>query len=102
MRGGRRSARWVRAWNLLGIADLVVAVATGFLTSPSPVQLLALDRPNELISAFPLVMIPVFLVPLSVLLHLASFEKLRQIERGSRDLNPLLDADRRSSLLVSE
>jgi hypothetical protein len=74
----RGSANLVRAWNLLGIADLVVAVSTGFLSSPSPFQMLAFDRPNELIGAFPLAMIPVFLVPLSILLHLASLEKLRQ------------------------
>jgi len=85
-RSARGSAGLVRAWNLLGIADLVGAVTTGFLTSPSPLQLLALDRPNELISAFPLAMIPVFLVPLSVLLHLASWQKLR----GTRGLKPLL------------
>jgi len=36
--------------------------------------------PNELISAFPLVMVPVFSVPLSILLHLASLKKLRQTE----------------------
>ena len=74
----------VRAWNLLGIADLVVAVTTGFLSSPSPFQMLAFDRPNELISAFPLAMIPVFLVPLSILLHFASLHKLRQTEIGPR------------------
>jgi hypothetical protein len=79
-RESRMSAHWLRAWNLLGIADLAVAVTTGFLTSSSPVQLLALDRPNELIGAFPLVMIPVFLVPLSLLLHLASLRELRQRE----------------------
>ena len=77
MRGARGSAGLLRAWNLLGMADLVVAVTTGFLTSPSPLQLLSLDQPNQLISAFPLVLIPVFLVPLSVLLHVASLEKLR-------------------------
>jgi hypothetical protein len=77
MRGARGSAGLLRAWNLLGLADLVVAVTTGFLTSPSPLQLLSLDRPNELISAFPLAMIPAFLVPFSVLLHLASLQKLR-------------------------
>jgi hypothetical protein len=76
----RNAASWMRTWNLLGIADLVVAVTTGFLTSPSQFQMLALDAPNKLISAFPLVMIPVFLVPLSVLLHLASLWKLRQAE----------------------
>jgi hypothetical protein len=70
----------LRVWNLLGLTDLLVALVTGFLTSPSPVQLLALDRPNHLISAFPLAMIPVFLVPLSILLHLASLHKLRQPE----------------------
>ncbi len=90
MSGVRGSSGWLRAWNLLGIADLVVAVTTGFLTSPSPVQLLALDRPNELISSFPLVLIPVFLVPLSVLLHLASLNNLRQVDRDSRDPNPLI------------
>ena len=80
----------LRAWNLFGISDLVVAVTTGFLTSPSQLQLLAFDRPNDLISAFPLVMIPVFLVPLSVLLHLASLEKLRQTENRPRVLNTVL------------
>lgn len=89
MSAARGSAGLVRAWNLVGIADLLVAVTTGFLTSPSPLQLLALDRPNELISSFPLAMIPVFLVPLSALLHLASLHKLRQSEAGQRALNPL-------------
>jgi len=88
--GARGSSGWLRTWNLFGIADLVVAVTTGFLTSPSPVQLLALGRPNELISAFPLALIPVFLVPLSMLLHLASLQKLRRIERESREPKPFL------------
>jgi hypothetical protein len=68
----------VRAWNLFGIADLVVAVGTGFLTSPSALQLFALDNPNELVSAFPLVLVPVYLVPLSIVLHLASLAKLQR------------------------
>jgi len=89
-RGWRGSAGMLRVWNIFGITDLIVATTTGFLTSPSPLQMLAFDRPNELISAFPLAMIPVFLVPLSVLLHLASLQKLRQTETGPRVLNPLL------------
>lgn len=89
-RGWRGSAGMLRTWNLFGITDLIVATTTGFLTSPSPLQMLAFDRPNELISAFPLAMIPVFLVPLSVLLHLASLQKLRQTETRPRVLNPLL------------
>ena len=67
----------LRWWNLLGIADLAIAVTTGFLSSPSRMQLFAFDRPNVMITAFPLVVIPVFLVPIAVLLHLASLHKLR-------------------------
>ncbi len=76
-RNGTNAAGLVRAWNVFGIVDLIVAVGTGLLTSPSPLQMLSFDAPNELISAFPLVMVPVFLVPLSILLHLASLKKLR-------------------------
>jgi hypothetical protein len=75
-RGLRGSAGLARAWNLFGLADLVVAVTNGFLSSPSPVQKFAFDTPNTLITAFPLVMVPVFLVPLAILLHLASLAKL--------------------------
>jgi hypothetical protein len=53
-------------------------MGTGFLTAPSPFQLFALDAPNELISVFPLVLVPVFLVPVSVLLHVASLTKLHR------------------------
>lgn len=72
------SARRVRLWNLLGIADLVIAVTMGFLTSPSPLQVASFDRPSGLIAMFPLVLIPVFAVPLSILLHIASLRKLGQ------------------------
>jgi hypothetical protein len=78
-RNPHNAAGLVRAWNVFGIADLVVAVGTGLLTSPSPLQIFSFDAPNELISAFPLVMVPVFLVPLSILLHLVSLKKLREM-----------------------
>ncbi len=70
----RRNAGLVTAWNVFGILDLVVAVTTGFITSPS--ALWTYTPPNELISVFPLVLIPVYLVPLWILLHLASLTKL--------------------------
>jgi hypothetical protein len=63
----------VVGWNLLGLLDLAT---TGFLTSPSPLQVLSLDAPNQLISEYPLVLVPVFGVPLAVLLHVASLVKL--------------------------
>lgn len=85
----RSSAGLVRAWNWLGIVDLTVAVATGFLTSPSPLQMLSLESPNALISAFPLAIVPVFLVPFSFLLHLASLWKVRREGVGLEALHGL-------------
>lgn len=78
LRSPRESAGWVWTWNFLGLLDLAIAVTTGVLTSPSPVQRFALEAPNELISAFPLALIPTFLVPISILLHVASLTKLRK------------------------
>ena len=73
-RDARRNAGRVTTWNILGILDLVVAITTGFITSPS--TLFSYAPPNALIAIFPLVLIPVYLVPLSLLLHLASLAKL--------------------------
>lgn len=72
------SVRRIRLWNLLGMADLVIAVTIGFLTSPSPLQMASFDRPSVLIAMFPLSLIPVFAVPLSILLHIASLQRLSQ------------------------
>jgi hypothetical protein len=64
---GARMATY--AWCLFGIADLVVALTMGAMTSPGRVHLLALDAPNLLISSYPLVMVPTFAVPLALMLH---------------------------------
>ena len=77
-RGPEKNGDLARAWNILGLTDLGVAVATGMVTAPSPIQQFAFDLPNELVGAFPLILIPIYLVPLSVLLHVASLTKLRR------------------------
>jgi hypothetical protein len=73
--GARRAAY---AWCLFGIADLVVAVTMGAMTSPGPAHLLALDAPNLLITAYPLVMVPTFAVPLALMLHGLVLWRLRR------------------------
>jgi hypothetical protein len=78
VRDPQGSAGAVTRWNLLGLGDFLVAIATGFATGPSPFQAAAFDNPNTLIGAFPLVLIPVFLVPLWCMLHIASLAKLRR------------------------
>lgn len=75
-RGDNDARRTAIAWNIVGLADLAIAVTLGFLTSPSPFQQLAFGDPNTLISRFPLVLVPTFAVPLSILLHLAVLRKL--------------------------
>ena len=77
-RGPEKNGDLARGWNILGLTDLGVAVATGMVTAPSPIQQFAFDLPNELVGTFPLILIPIYLVPLSVLLHLASLTKLRR------------------------
>lgn len=73
----------VVGWNLLGLLDLANAIATGFLTSPSPLQALSLDAPNQLITEYPLVLVPLFGVPLAVILHVASLIKLSRSPIGA-------------------
>ena len=63
------AGRAAYAWCLFGIADLVVAIAMGAMTSPGRVHVLALDAPNLLVTAYPLVMVPTFAVPLALMLH---------------------------------
>jgi hypothetical protein len=65
-------------WCLFGIADLVVAIAMGAMTSPGQAHLLALDAPNLLMTAYPLVMVPTFAVPLALMLHGLVLWRLRR------------------------
>ena len=58
-------------WNLLGILDLVVAVATGALSSglaPS----IAGEVTTEPMARLPLLLIPAYFVPIFIMLHLAA------------------------------
>jgi hypothetical protein len=68
----------VYAWCLFGIADLVVAITMGALTSPGRPHLLAFEVPNLLITSYPLVMIPTFAVPLALMLHGLVLWRLRR------------------------
>jgi hypothetical protein len=62
-----------------------MAVTLGILSAPGPLQRLALDAPNSAISAFPFVLIPTVLVPISILLHLFALHSFGQIwQRASK------------------
>jgi hypothetical protein len=70
---GRRRAI---AFNVFGLADLVVAVGLGMMTNPGPVQLFQTTPTSELVTHFPLALVPTFLVPLAFALHVASLWQL--------------------------
>ena len=65
-------------WNYLGIADLAMAISLGILTYSKPFQVIPTEIPNDPIALYPLVIIPVFAVPLSLFLHLFSLKVLRK------------------------
>jgi hypothetical protein len=81
---GARSATY--AWSLFGIADLVVALTMGAMTSPGRPHLLALEAPNLLITSYPLVMVPTFAVPLALMLHGLVLWRLRRGDASTRRL----------------
>ena len=66
------------AWCLFGIADIVVAVSMGAMTSPGRAHLLAFETPNLLVTSYPLVMVPTFAVPLALMLHGLVLWRLRR------------------------
>lgn len=67
LESGARGARVLAiAWNVLGILDLIDAVALAAL--------------SHLALAYPLVLIPAFAVPFALLLHVVSLRQLRRLD----------------------
>jgi hypothetical protein len=71
-RGRRRAI----IWNLFGIADLVVAIGLGVMTNPGPTQVFYTTPTAEMVTRFPLALVPTFLVPLAFTLHIVSLWQL--------------------------
>ncbi len=65
------------AWNVLGILDLAVAVGIGSLSAESSIRVFSSAPSTGALAELPLSMIPVFGVPIFVLLHIASLVGLR-------------------------
>ena len=70
------------AWNIFGLFDFAVAITMGVLSTPGPLQVFGLDIPASLAGTYPIVLIPAFAVPSSILLHALSIWQLRRIGRG--------------------
>ena len=66
------------AFNFAGLADLAMAVGTGFLSAPSPFRLFMTEPSTQLMTVLPMVLIPIFLVPTFALVHVVSLRKLAE------------------------
>ena len=70
--------RWLTAaWNVLGMADLLTAVALGVGSTPGSLVRFNFEAPGSgAIAMFPWVLIPAFFVPFFLLTHIAIFAGL--------------------------
>lgn len=66
----------VLVWNLAGILDLVVALTLGFLSASTPLRMIFENPPSDAVALLPTVLIPVFAVPIFLMLHAASLSRL--------------------------
>lgn len=74
-------------WNIFGLADFVVAITLGLITTPGPFQLIVPESPSVGLDGYPNVLTPAFVVPSSILLHALSLRQLRRRSRsGARDV----------------
>lgn len=81
-KGVREARDLALVLNWFGIADLINAVAIGFLASTTPFRLLFTQPSTNLMTVLPFVMVPVFGIPLFLMLHFASLTALRR-EQGA-------------------
>ena len=77
------SHRLAIAWNYIGAADLLLAISLGILAYPEPFpplidgQILATNVSTGALAWYPLALVPLFAVPLSLLLHAFSLRALK-------------------------
>ncbi len=76
------ASRLFLVWNLLGILDLIIAVTTGALSSGFVAGLVG-QVTTAPMAQLPLVLIPAYLVPLFIMLHLTALLQARRLGAGA-------------------
>lgn len=67
---------WMIAWNIFGLLLLLNIVVVALLSMPTPFRVFHNEPANIIVTHFPYVFLPTFLVPLAYLLHFISLKKL--------------------------
>jgi hypothetical protein len=83
-------------WNGLGLADLVTAVTLGALSAPGAIRLFFGDPSSALIASLPWILIPCFLVPSLIFVHLVVFYRTLKArgDEHSAVFSSALEADK--------
>ncbi len=77
LQAGVRPRGWLLAWNTFGLVDLLLALTMGLLYSNSLLGVLSAGTvTTQRMAAFPANLIPMFFVPLFLLLHLLTFRRI--------------------------
>ena len=64
------------SWNVIGLADLIAAVGLGATSSPGPARLIFTEPSSAMMTTLPWLLIPGFLVPLLLTVHIGIFIRL--------------------------
>ena len=75
-RFGPRVRALALAWNAIGFVDLVAAIAFGALSAPGPLQVFLGPPDSALMTTLPWLIIPEFIVPSLIFIHVVIFYRL--------------------------
>ncbi len=70
------SRNWMIAWNIAGLGLLINIVSIAILSMPTSLRLFDNEPANTIVTQFPYIILPTFLVPLAYILHFISLKKL--------------------------
>ncbi len=81
---GARVRPLVLLWNALGVADLVIALTLGPLSAPGPLQVFVGPPDSSPMTTLPWLIIPGFLLPCLMFLHVVIFHRLLARSEASK------------------
>lgn len=70
------SRGWMIAWNSLGLGLLINIVSIAILSMPTSLRVFENEPASTIVTQFPFIFLPTFLVPLAYILHFLSLKKL--------------------------
>jgi uncharacterized membrane protein len=82
-RFGSRVRAAALLWNTIGIADLIAAIALSALSAPGPLQMFAGPPTSAIMTTLPWLIIPGFIVPSLIFIHVVIFYQLAKTEASA-------------------